>query len=103
SAGGDPLGERRRVEVDVQRVPVCRHPARDVHSDRGDLPWRPREPQSRESVDALACQAECLECFDESLLEVAAVLAHVAAMSVEGEDRVAEQTPGTTVSRTPAR
>ena len=27
AAGGDPLGERRRVEVDVERVAVRRHPA----------------------------------------------------------------------------
>ena len=40
AAGGDPLGERRRVEVDVERVAVRRHPARDVDADRGDLPRR---------------------------------------------------------------
>ena len=39
-AGRDPLRERRRVEIDVERVAVRRHPARDVHADRGDLARR---------------------------------------------------------------
>ena len=37
-ARGDPLRERRGIEVDVERVPVRRHPARDVDADRRDLP-----------------------------------------------------------------
>ncbi len=38
ASGGDPVGEGRRVEVDVEREPVGRHPAADVDADRGDLP-----------------------------------------------------------------
>ena len=38
AARGDPLRERRGIEVDVERVAVRRHPARDVHADGRDLP-----------------------------------------------------------------
>jgi hypothetical protein len=36
-AARDRLGERRQVGVDVHREAVRRHPALDVHADRGDL------------------------------------------------------------------
>ena len=39
-AGRDPVGERCRIEVDVERVAVRRHPARHVDADRGDLAGR---------------------------------------------------------------
>src|SRR5712691_2995289 len=39
TAGGDPVRERSGVEVDVERIPVGRNPARDVNADRRDLPW----------------------------------------------------------------
>ena len=38
AAGGDPLRERRRVEIDVEGVAVRRHPARGMDADRRDLP-----------------------------------------------------------------
>ena len=48
------LGERRRVEVDVERVAVRRHPAGDVDADRRDLPRRRCEPDAGQPVDARA-------------------------------------------------
>ena len=47
TARRDPLRERRRIEVDVERVAVRRHPARDVDADRRDLPRRRREARRR--------------------------------------------------------
>src|ERR1700741_4701517 len=54
AAGGDPLGEGGRVEVDVEGVAMCRHPTGDVHADRRDLPRRVREPYAGQPLDALA-------------------------------------------------
>ena len=71
-AGGDPLRERRRVEVDVERVAVRRHPARDVDADRGDLARRPRQPDAGQALDPLAVERERAERPDQRLLEVAA-------------------------------
>ena len=51
------LGERRRVEVDVERVAVRRHPARDVDADRADLPRRSVEPDAGQPVDPRALDA----------------------------------------------
>src|SRR4051812_20285617 len=47
--GGDPLGEGRRVEVDVQRVAVRRHPLVDVDADARDLARRAVQPDTREA------------------------------------------------------
>ena len=60
-AGRDPLRERRRVEVDVERVAVGRDPARDVDADRRDLARRPRQPDAGEAVDPLAGDADGAE------------------------------------------
>ena len=57
-AGRDPVGERRRVEVDVERVAVRRHPARDVDADRGDLARRPLEPDAGQPLDPRRLDAE---------------------------------------------
>ena len=51
-------GERRRIEVDVERVAVRRHPLCDVDPDRGDLPRRRRQPDAGEPVDPLRLDAE---------------------------------------------
>ena len=40
------------IEVDVQRVAVCRHPARDVDADRADLPRRTFEPDTGQPLEA---------------------------------------------------
>ena len=57
-AGRDPLGERRGVEVDVQRVAVGRHPLRDVDADAGDLARRPFQPDSCQPLDPRRLDAE---------------------------------------------
>src|SRR5581483_5504343 len=73
----DPLRERRRVEVDVQRVAVRRHPLVDVDADRRDLPRRRFEPYAGEALDPRRGDTERAERPDQRLLEVAAVLLHV--------------------------
>ena len=93
-ARGDPLRERRGVEVDVERVAVRRHPLRDVDADRGDLPRRPRQPDAGEPVDSLALDAELREREDQRLLEVAAVPLDVLPVPLQVEDRVADELPG---------
>ena len=90
-AGGDPVGERRWIEVDVERVAVRRHPARDVDADRGDLARRPLEPDARQSFEPRRLDAERGERADQRLLEVPDVLLHVAAVPLQVEDRVADE------------
>ena len=98
-AGGDPLRERRRIEVDVERVAVRRHPLRDVDPDRRDLPRRRRQPDAREPVDPLRLDAELRQRQDQRLLEVAAVPLDVLAVPLQVEDRVADELPGAVEGR----
>ena len=98
-AGRDPLRERRRVEVDVERVAVRRHPVRDVDADRRDLPRRPRQPDAGQALDSLAFDAELRQRQDQRLLEVAAVALDVLAVPLQVEDRVADELPGPVVGR----
>ncbi len=93
-ARGDPVGERRRVEVDVECVAVGRDPAGDVDADRRDLPWRTRQPEPGQSLERLASQPERLDRLRQRLLEVPDVALHVAAVSLQVEDRVADELPG---------
>ena len=73
-AGGDPLRERRRVEVDVQRVAVRRHPAaRCGCRSRRSSAAAGVEPDAGEPVDPRRLDAERGERADQRLLEVAAV------------------------------
>ncbi len=58
AARRDPVGERRRVEVDVQRVSVRRHPLREVDADRRDLARRRLEPDAGQPLDAGRADAE---------------------------------------------
>ncbi len=90
-AGGDPLRERRRIEVDVQRVAVRRHPLGDVDADRGDLPRRAFDPDPREALDARCLDADGADRADERLLEVPAVALDVLAVAGEVEDRIADE------------
>src|SRR5262249_29621084 len=79
----DPFGERGRIEIDVERIAVRRHPARDVDADRGDLPRRAGEPDPGEPVDALTGELERRDRLDERFLEVPDVLLDVAAVPGE--------------------
>ena len=49
-ARGDPLRERRRIEIDVERVPVRGDPLGDVDADRRDLARRRRRARSRSAL-----------------------------------------------------
>src|SRR5207248_1762335 len=73
AAGGDPARERRWVEIDVERVSVGCHPARDVDADRRDLAWRPGQPDPCETLDVFALDTEGGDGADQRLLEVADV------------------------------
>ena len=98
-AGGDPVGERRRVEVDVQGIAVRRDPPRQVDADRRDLPRRAGQPDAGQAVDAGGGHAERGDRPDQRLLEVAAVAAHVPAVPGQVENRVADELPGPVVGR----
>ncbi len=91
AARRDPLRERRRIEADVQRVAVRRHPTGDVHADGGDLLRRRREPDAGEPVDALAFEPERRQRPDERFLEVPHVLLDVAAVPLQVDDRIADE------------
>ena len=84
----DPLGERRGIEVDVERVSVRRHPARHVHADGRDLSWalsvRGRHPHAGQAVVAHSVELEGAERPDERLLEVAHVPLDVLPVLVAG-------------------
>src|SRR4051794_13746118 len=91
AARRDPVGERGRVEVDVERVPVSRDPARDVDADRRDLPRGSLQPHASEPFDAACRQSERGERPDQRLLEVAHVLLDVLAVPPQVEDGVADE------------
>ena len=96
TTGRDPLGERRRVEVDVERKAVGRHPARHAHADRGDLPRpcvRPAASRPRQSLDRGRGEVERGERLQDRLLQVADVL-QVLAVAVQVEDRITDELPG---------
>jgi hypothetical protein len=76
-AGRDPLGERRRVEVDVEGVAVRRDPPRQVDPDRRDLPRRRLEPDAGQPLDARCTDVERRHRPDQRLFEVAAEALHV--------------------------
>jgi hypothetical protein len=96
------LRERRRVEVDVERVAVRRHPLRDVNADRGDLARRRREPNARQPFDSRRVHAESTQRHDQSFLEVAAVVLDVFAVPRQVQDRIADELSGPVVRRLPA-
>ena len=101
AARRDPLGEGRRVEVDVQRVAVRRHPLRDVDADRRNLSrQRPAlDPDPGQAFDSRRLDPNGRERSDQRLLEVAAVALDVLAVPRQVEDRVADELAGPVVRR----
>ena len=99
AARRDPLRERRRVQVDVERVAVRRHPLRDVHADRGDLPRirRSVDPDAGQSFDSRRLDFDGGERADQRLFEVPAVTLDVLPVAGQVEDRVADELPGPVV------
>jgi len=72
-----------------------------VDADRRELAWRPRQPDAREPVDALAREPERLDRPNQRLLQVPHVLPHVTAVPLQIEDRVTDELPGTMERRLP--
>src|SRR5581483_10950242 len=93
AAGSDPLRERRRVEVDVERVAVRGDPFGDVDADRGDLARGALQPDAGEAFDPRRLEPERRESPDDRLLEITAVLLDVLAVPRQVEDRVANELP----------
>ena len=104
AAGGDPLRERRRVQVDVERIAVRGHPLGDVHADRGDLPRVRRSvyPDAGQSFDSRRFDLHGGERADQRLLKVPAVALDVLAVAGQVEDRVVDELPRPMVGRLPA-
>ena len=92
AAGRDPLRERGRIEVDVQRVAVRRHPlARGgCRSRRSSAAAASSQTPVRPSMRR-RLERERGERSDQRLFEVAAVLAHVLPVARQVEDRVADE------------
>ena len=102
SAGGDPIRERRRVEIDVERVAVRRDPARHVDADAGDLARWTRQPDAGQPLEACCLDADGCERPDQRVLEIPDVLLHVAAVPLQVEDRIADELARPVVRRLPA-
>ena len=79
------------IEVDVQRVAVRGHPARDVDADGAELARGALEPDAREAFDPRRFDAEGRGGADDGFLEVAAIALDVPPVAVEVEDRVADE------------
>ena len=97
-AGRDPVGERRRVEVDVQRVAVRRHPARrrGRRSTRScAAAARARRRSGPRSASPRARTRPSVRMTASSRSRHVAL--HVAPVAVEVEDRVADELAGPVV------
>ena len=104
AARGDPLGERGRIEVDVEGEAVRGHPARHVDADGGDLARAlARYPDAGQAVDTLRVELEACEGLNRRLLEVAAVALDVLAVKPQVEDRIADELSRPMVGRAPPR
>src|SRR5215210_2204142 len=98
-AGRDPLRERGEIEVDVQGVPVRRHPLRDMDPDARDLARRRLDPDPGQAFDPRRVDPEWRERPDQRLLEVAAVALHVLPVPRQVEDRIADELSWPVVGR----
>src|SRR5437899_2273050 len=100
-------GERSEIDGDVEREAVHRDPSRDAHADRADLREvaRPRDPPPRVRIVAIGPDADVLFVdagFDVEIArdedhrfgERAHVLADVATIGLEIEDRIADELSG---------
>ncbi len=94
----DDVLEHPEIGIDVERESVTGAAARDLHPDRGDL--LVTDPDARVTRLALGRDAEVGERVDEHTFECPHVR-HDVAQSVapvgEGDDRVADQLPGTVI------
>ena len=99
-AARDDVVEEREIGIDVEREPVHRAPAAQLHADRRDLAVL--DPHARIPVEASgAAHAEIGERVDQQLLDGAHVRDRVghaaAALPRHGEDRIADELAGAVI------